>query len=309
MDIESWGKSVLNSLLRGDAAALRVRSKSPYKKLIHAFNEFAPPGVPIYELEWDVLVVLDACRADLIQEVADEYDILGGNGTIRSVASVTRRWMLLNFVAEYAEEMSETTYICGNPYSESMLEAASFAELREVWRDRWVEPGTVPPEAITNEAISAGRSGYDRMIVHYMQPHCPFISAPSLSDSKRLNEFGNQSGDDVWTRLEKGYVDYEAVWNSYRDNLRLGLDEVCVLLENIDADNVLITSDHGNALGEWGLYGHPERMPFDVLRRVPYYRTSGTDRRTRVGSDVDVDVESTEEHPSAERRLRSLGYT
>lgn len=308
MDIESWGKNTLDALLRGDTATLRVQSKAPYKKLLHEINEFTRPGVPIYDLEWDVLVVLDACRADLMQEVAGEYDFLSAGGTIRSVASVTRRWMLLNFVDEYADEMRRTTYVCGNPYSDSILDPSSFAELREVWRDVWVEPGTVPPEAMTNEAIKLGRSGFDRMIVHYMQPHCPFISAPDLSEGKQRAEFGHQS-DDVWTRLEKGHLDRETVWNSYRENLRIGLEEVGVLLENIDAENVVITSDHGNALGEWGLYGHPERMPFEPLRKVPYYRTSATDQGTRTGADLETDGKTIEGYLTPEQRLRSLGYT
>lgn len=307
MEVESWGREVLNSLAHGDMATLRVKAKGPYKKFLHGFNNFAHPGVPIYGLDWDVLVVLDACRADLIREVAGEYDFLTGSETIRSVASVTRRWMLLNFVGEYTDEMLRTTYICGNPFSDSMLDNASFTELSEVWKDAWVEPGTVPPEAITNKAIELGRKGFDRMIVHYMQPHCPFLSTPELSTRKNRDEFGRPSGDDVWTRLDKSQLDRSAVWKGYEDNLRLGLDEVSILLENIDAQKILITSDHGNAIGEWGLYGHPERMPFDVLRRVPFYQTSGTDRQTRTGSDLLV--EGKKEDCSVNDRLRSLGYT
>jgi len=306
MDVGSWGKTLLGALRRGDTATLRVASKAPYRKLIHGINDLTPRGVPIYDLDWDVLLVLDACRADLMREVAGEYDFLEGFGTTRSVASVTKRWMLLNFVSEYADQMRRTTYVCGNPYSDTMLEASSFHELREVWRDVWVDPGTVPPEAMTNEAIRFGRSGFDKMIVHYMQPHCPFMSTPELSRGKRSDEFGNQQKDDVWTRLEKGYLDRETVWNAYRENLRLVLDEVSVLLENIDADKVVITSDHGNALGEWELYGHPERMPFEPLRRVPYYRTSGTDRRTR--TELGLTVEATDDRSSTEDRLHSLGY-
>lgn len=307
MDMGSWGRTVLGALQSRDVATLRVESKAPYKKLLHVANKFAPEGTPIYESDWDVLVVLDACRADLMGEVDGEYEFLTEMGTTRSVASVTRRWMLRNFVPEYADQMRRTTYICGNPHSDSVLEASSFHELREVWRDVWVDPGTVPPEAMTNEAIRHGRSGFDKMIVHYMQPHCPFLTAPELAGKKWRDEFGHQTQDDVWTRLEKGYLDRQSVWNGYRENLRLALDEVGVLLENIDADEVVITSDHGNAIGEWGLYGHPEQMPFDVLREVPYYRTSGTDLRTREGDALAV--ETTEDEPSVEERLRSLGYT
>lgn len=302
----SWGRSLLDAIRRGDTATFRVKSKGPYKKILQIVNGLADPGVPIYDLNWDLLIILDACRADLMQEIVDDYDFLDGSGTIRSVGSVTREWMEKNFIAEYEEEMRRTSYVCGNPHSDSVLDSSKFSDLHEVWRDAWVDPGTVPPEALTNKAIEEGRSGYDRMIVHYMQPHCPFLSAPELSAGKRLENFGNQPHDDVWTLLEKGRVDKEAVWAGYRDNLRIGLEEVSVLLENIDASDVLITSDHGNALGEWGLYGHPDRMPFESLREVPYYRTRATDQRTRTESELAV--ETTDDDSSVEERLRSLGY-
>ncbi|PSP48877.1 hypothetical protein BRC67_12005, partial [Halobacteriales archaeon QH_3_68_24] len=48
---------------------------------------------------------------------------------------------------------------------------------------------------------------------------------------------------------------------AYLDNLRIVLDEVAVLLENIDADTVAITTDHGEAFGERNFYRHPVACP------------------------------------------------
>lgn len=39
-----------------------------------------------------------------------------------------------------------------------------------------------------------------------------------------------------------------------------GLDEVEKIVRNSEG-NIIIISDHGNALGEWGLYGHPGWAP------------------------------------------------
>lgn len=48
------------------------------------------------------------------------------------------------------------------------------------------------------------------------------------------------------------------------------------LLETVDADRVVVTSDHGNTIGECGTFGH-HGVPLDVLRRVPWVETDATD--------------------------------
>lgn len=54
-------------------------------------------GTPIYDEEWDVLVFLDACRADLMAEVASSYPFVDTNSTA-SVASESLTGMDQNFL-------------------------------------------------------------------------------------------------------------------------------------------------------------------------------------------------------------------
>jgi len=249
-----------------------------YNKGLSQYSRVKDPGTPIYDREWDLLVILDACRLDLMQEVVGSYSFIEDVETLRSLDSTTVFWMRKNFIGQYADEMVETTYVCGNPFSESVLSADSFDEFNEVWRRAWKEPGTVPPRAITDETIRAMRSGKTkRVIAHYMQPHCPFIPRPELSAGKSLDRFGNQAKKDVWERLRDDELTREEVWEGYRSNLKLGLDDVEVLLRSVDADRVVVSSDHGNALGELGVYGHPPNMPHDCLRNVPWIETTATD--------------------------------
>jgi hypothetical protein len=306
MNTFEWASNVGRAVAAGRWGETARHLKGPYKRVLHQLNEFTPTGTFIYDLPWDVLVVVDACRADLFEDVAPEYDFAEESSRVRSVASVTRRWMELNFSSAYRDEMAETVYVCGNPHSDTVLDESHFDELVEVWRDAWTRPGTVPPDAVTNEAIRIGRERTPgRMIVHYMQPHCPFITRPELSKGKDLERFGNQSWPDVWQRLERGEVTKANVWDGYRDNLRLGMHEVGVLRRNLDADHFVVTSDHGNALGEWGVYGHPQRMSFDCLRSVPYLETSARDERTR--TDLEFESDPTDEL-SVNDRLKHLGY-
>lgn len=41
-------------------------------------------------------------------------------------------------------------------------------------------------------------------------------------------------------------------------------DEVDALRENLDAEQLVITSDHGQAFGEWKVYCHPCRVPINA---------------------------------------------
>ncbi|MFB6102262.1 MAG: hydrolase, partial [Haloplanus sp.] len=214
-------------------------------------------------------------------------------------------WMEKNFVPAYADEMAETAYVCGNPFSKDALDAEEFLALDEVWQYVWEEPGTVPPRGITDRTIEAFHEHQpDRLIAHYMQPHCPFLSSPDLTRGKRLDRFGDQEWDDVWQKLRAGELTRETVWAGYRENLELALDEVELLLENVDAERAVITSDHGNALGEWVVYGHPPTMPLDCLRVVPWVETTAVDRGTH---DPTTEVR-TDEQTDREEQLAALGY-
>lgn len=276
-----------------------------------ALERVRGPGVPVYEREWDLLVVVDACRLDLMREVADagRYDFLaGGVDSVRSVESMTRHWMRESFTEPYRGEMERTAYVCGNPLSGQELDADSFAALAEPWRDAWdtEELWTLPARPVTDAAVrlAHGDTAFDRLLVHYLQPHCPFVTKPGLTQGKRPDSFTGQSWDDVWMRLEKGELDPAVVREGYRENLEYVLEEVGVLLDNVNADRAVITSDHGNAMGEWNVYGHPPHREFAPLREVPWVETTARDRGTREpamepAGDGDLSVEE---------RLADLGY-
>lgn len=91
-------------------------------------------GRNVYTADWDVLVILDSCRHNPLVAATDGYDLLTDPGRFKSLASMTKHWMERTFVPEYADATAETVYICGNPYSDSVLNDGDFAELDEVWR-------------------------------------------------------------------------------------------------------------------------------------------------------------------------------
>jgi len=261
-------------------------------------------GVNVMDREWDVLLVLDACRSDLTRAVADEYEFVSTE-SVWSVGSSSPEWMWKTFDETYADALAGTAYVTGNPFSTEQVDASFLSHLEEVWQYGWDDDlGTIPPRPLTDAAIRHYRQrSPDRMIVHYMQPHYPFIDNP-LAGGMDLSNFGDAGTETAWDRLRKGEVTYEAVWDGYEENLRTVLDDVNLLLESIDAERVVITADHGNSMGEKGLYGHAIGVPVAEQRAVPWCVTSANDT-----SGYTPETPEREVGADVESRLEDLGYT
>ena len=269
-----------------------------------------PDPDPVLDADWDLLVVLDACRADLFAEVVgpDDYDFVAGETAI-SPGSTSKEWLSAVFGSADDDALAEVAYVTGNPYSTKTLDLSRFGHVDEVWRDGWDDDrGTIPPRPITNSAIDAGRErDTDRLVVHYMQPHFP--SVVEDDDGIALDDWGDQPMS-VWEELRFGQRETDDVWESYRRNLEAVLEDVELLLANVDAERAVITADHGNAFGEKYIYGHPGGVGIPALREVPWSVTAASDEGTHDPADDatrtddgDGDAEGT-----VEDRLESLGY-
>lgn len=141
------------------------------------------------------------------------------------------------------------------------------------------------------------------MIVHYMQPHTPSVPDPigrGIGGDPGTNDFWRESALDL---LRRGDVTSEEVWNSYEANLHYVLDDVALLLDNITADTVAISADHGELMGEFGLYGHPEHVPLPAVKEVPWYLTDATNEYT-----YQPRIETSRTPGDLDEKLRQLGY-
>jgi len=267
------------------------------------------PSKYIFEDDWDTLIILDACRYDLWEEVSEDYGFLDSaeHRSVHSAASSSREWMQANFTDEYADAMGETAYVTANPFTQDHADESDFALLDEVWKYGWDNDlGVVHPDFVTDRAVDVARSGVgDRLLIHYMQPHFPSLQHPELGS--KIDPEENDFINDVWGRLGQGELNHDTVWGAYRDNLHDVLESVEMLLTNHDASKVIITADHGNGFGEGGIYGHPSDRAHRVLREVPYCVTEAEDEGTytpefsrRRAGVTNTDVEE---------RLAALGYT
>lgn len=242
------------------------------------------------EKEWSALVVLDACRLDAMQEVKDEYDFLPEEiPSVYSRGTYSKEWLQENFEGKFTTEKAETLHITGNPFTEYVLDEEEWYYLDEVWRTAWDEKtGTILPRSMTDRAIHAGRSeSPGRMLVHYMQPHTPYqsLEAEGERDISKYDEFDynrlkalDSERETVWDLLSSSEISRQEAWEAYVDNLRWVLDDVEILLNNLDAERVVLTADHGDLFGEWSLYGHPHYIRVPELVKVPWVEVTADDR-------------------------------
>lgn len=302
MGLKAWVKETGKRIRSDGITGVR---ESVYWLYVGAIGQlsFLRPGMSVYERDWDMLVLLDGCRTDTLAQVADEYDFLGDVERHTSVGSTSAEWLENTFDSTHADEIGRTAYVTGNIYTDELLTDNKFHGLVEVWRTNWDgELGTVRPRCVTDAAIrTARKTNPDRLIVHYMQPHYPFLTRPDLAPGMRSDE----AKGNVWTQLRRGDITHNEVVDAYRDNLREVLEEVQLLLSNIDATHTVISADHGNAIGEWGVYGHPSGVPVPSVRDVPWALTSASDNKTYEPSRKKEDLDTDQ---SVEEKLAALGY-
>jgi hypothetical protein len=273
---------------------------------VHDFTGKAGEGELIWDRDWDLLVVLDACRYDTFEEVSEEvaedFDFLEGElEKIRSSGSHSREWIGRNFGKERPED-ADPKVVDGN-YFYTRLGLDEELDTEEAWnyaRDQ--DSGVVLPGPLTDIAVRRGRQeDPDRMVVHYMQPHHPFLGRPELGDYQGPGT-ASAKRKSVWDNLMLGEVNEEEVREAYRENLEIVFEDVETLLNNYDAEKAVITADHGNSFGEKGIYGHPWKISMDALREVPWYETSAGDSEEYSPDQIE------RKEFDAEEGLRDLGY-
>ncbi|MFC7080229.1 hypothetical protein [Halorussus caseinilyticus] len=300
-----------HGLLNGGQGSAKAFWEGALCRVGHRWNY----GTHIFEHDWDVLLVLDTCRPDVLEDVAHEYEYVPRDvPSETSIGSASIEWVKKNFTNDdYAEELSETAYVTSNLFSEH-IDPDDLYLLDEVWRYGWNDDDcTTPPEVVADRAIDVMREhDPERMVVHLMQPHAPYRSMLEEFPEWRVQpgpgeDDPSHPAREMWEDLRHGVISRQEIWQAYRDNLRWVLDDgVDLMLNNMDADDVVITADHGESFGEWGVYAHPPYCPVPVLKNVPWVHTSATDSGEYT-PDIEPDETALAED-EVEDRLEALGY-
>jgi hypothetical protein len=277
-------------------------------------------GIHVMEEDWDNLLILDACRYDLFNEVIDDRDfgIPGELERKTSMGSGTPEFLKENF---RGERFYDTVYVTSNPFSKKILQDP-FHYTDHVWIEGWDESEqTVLPETVCDRTLAAQEAYPNkRLIGHFMQPHHPFIGRTRLEHDPGLEWVRARATDGdvpdvqfVWERLARGLVSSAEVWRAYRDNLIRVLEPLAGLVDDLEGKTV-ITSDHGNGFGERAkpfptrVYGHDERIRIPPLVDVPWYVVEHEERKRTTHEAPSRNVSDVESGEEIEQKLEHLGY-
>jgi len=222
-------------------------------------------GIYVLEEKWDNLIILDACRYDVLKEV------LGKDIDYRiSRGSTTSEWLRENFPDEKYDDI---VYITANPWV-SKRAASSFHKLIPLWRDRWDEElGTVHPRTTTEVTLEAAKKyPGKRLIAHYLQPHAPYIVENEITTKENYCEASTEPREFI-RLLERGKLSPTLVRDVYKRSLEATLPYVYELIEGLTGRTV-ITADHGELFGKklmfYNFAGHPWGVRVPELIQVPW---------------------------------------
>lgn len=249
------------------------------------------------EREWDTMILLDACRYDLMLECKEFCDDFGPCSKIYSNAGHTPEFLFRNF---FWRESSDIVYLTASPHLSWL--GLGFHERLNIWRSHWDnELGTVTPETMC-ELIEATRTLFPdkRLLAHFMQPHHPFIGDVQLNEQHGLDDDEAGLGGEltVWEKLGTGDLKRDEVTAAYLSNLKRALNALRDVLPL--PGKTVITSDHGNAyaepVGPLTACGHGGGWRFEGVSAVPWLEVEGEQRGQN------------EETVDRRDRLQNLGY-
>ena len=210
-----------------------------------------------------LLIVLDACNYRAFME---KIDLLGNfayrlTGVLSS-ACCTSKWLEKTFT-----EPINAVYVTANPWVPLLLrDKGIMKKIHDVSSRFWDERlGTVRAEHVNMIALKYMMKG-ENVIVHYLQPHPPFISNTWLKGDDPPELAGRAIYEKA---IRDGKARREFV-KAYKDNLAYALKNARRLIQLALklGYKVVLTSDHSELLGiyaplktfRWLFRKHPIKL-------------------------------------------------
>lgn len=273
-------------------------------------------GIRVVTEEWDNLIILDACRYDTFRALLHRGPECGILESRVSLGTTTTEFLEMNFGNEIYKNI---VYITANPNINHHWKH-KFHDIVPLWRDYWDEENhTVLPDIVAGFGLQA-RSKYPdkRIIIHFLQPHAPFLGvntneARLLSLGKLIPVYAPRM---ISSETEYRSFTEEEVKTFYERNLRLVIPIAMELARNLGGKTV-ITSDHGEALGErmlpgfpLRLFGHFRQVRIPSLALVPWMkvRASASPSALQPASPIQNQPNREDDDEVLESRLKALGY-
>ncbi len=234
------------------------------------------------EDKWDNLIILDACRYDYFESAYKAF-LRGKLQKVISPASCTVVWLSTCW-----DDYYDLIYVSGGPYvnskgvpvsshfSNKYVAKEHFKKIIDVWNFGWNEElETVLPEAINKAVIEL--TDKTNLIIHYLQPHSPYIGKTRVLAQSgkeiRLAVLGKPTTMYKQPKTWQGQI--SKLRKAYSENLNIVLGAVSKLIPLLTGKTI-VTSDHGELLGEQMKFFHPCEINHPILREVPWFEVETT---------------------------------
>ena len=285
------------------------------------------PNLPdlLDTVDWDVLCIFDACRWDAFEEYCESSE------PVRSEFDHTFEWVKQVWCNdEY--DWTDVTYVSGNIMTGQVEESDGFDDALGNHVEEHVKGfedfdvfhhlvGTTDPQKLAQKA----ELHEPPIVVHFMQPHNPFIGNIHVNASKSFEytEMPLDGPEKISCEaklVETGHVSLEMYRAAYLENLKLVWKKAEILRDRFD--KVITTADHGEVLGP-DSFGHgsgtnqgdvvPFHTNWDVELPDPGSVGAAAEHEweTRPGTTQESgDTGLTqEEDEELQDKLRALGYS
>lgn len=201
-----------------------------------------------------MIIILDACRYDFYSKFREAKKV-------RSEGTSTPTWLKNTFVRKSYDliwigevhQIQENTSVFGK-----------FKEIRNL-----VELTDHPscyPYSVTEEA---SKNQDENLIIHYFKPHAPYFwEFPSKEKGGyrvKVREEGYNTPEHIGETLGE-----REMKNLYEKNVLFAIQEYERLLKMSDRSYYVVTSDHGELMGENKSFGHSSGKSDPKLREVPW---------------------------------------
>jgi hypothetical protein len=228
--------------------------------------------------DWDVLIILDACRYDYFEREYKKFFPQAELKKVYSPASGTSPWLNQVFPEKYNELQIISSSPRINTRDIDILGYNSSKHFNpqkviELWDSEWDKSlETVKPQTVVKHALKH-KDYPQKQMIWFMQPHGPWIGQkkilPVNFKIRRAELEGNE--EPVVAKIRTGEISQQEFRNAYQANLELVLNQIKKMLDQWPKNKkIVITSDHGELLGEFNSYLHYTGLSCKKLREVPW---------------------------------------
>ena len=215
----------------------------------------------LYKKDWDILIILDACRFDSFSKVVKQTNIKGELIPVDCHVVMTQKWYERNWNT-YNDNIVLITshpYPYEREYYKKFYEFYNFFSAKEKWKTT---------EACLKKLVEIQDN--KKFLVHLVPPHLPFLGKKGIKFMAKLgipltgrptmyrhvNKWASKNG-------------FEELKKYYEENILYALKIIEKYLHKIKG-KVVISGDHGELIGEKGVYYHHHKH--NKIFTVPWFK-------------------------------------